>query len=108
LEPGIWGAVILSLVVYFFVLLPQFRLSRRKAVFIKGKKRKEGGFDMSGEAFKKYIGQDCQIITMLEGKINGKISAVEGNWVEIEEKNNKVLINTEYIERFILPPSRIG
>ncbi len=54
---------------------------------------------MSIEAFKKNIGRKCQIITMIERNVKGRITGVEGNWIEIETKRNTEYINAEFIER---------
>ena len=59
---------------------------------------------MSGNALKKYIGRRCQLVTILEKKIVGIIVNIEGNWVEIEVRNNSLLINTDFIERFEILP----
>lgn len=54
---------------------------------------------MSIEAFKKNIGRKCQIITMIERNVKGRITGVEGNWIAIETKRNTEYINAEFIER---------
>ena len=87
----------------FFIILPQENRKKRiKAIRNIKKKKKKGDLFMSGEIFKKNIGRQCQINTLLEKKISGKIIGVRDNWVEIETKKEVETINIEFIEKFTI------
>ncbi len=54
---------------------------------------------MTNEMLKKYIGTDCRLSTGTFGiNVVGKIIDVNENWIEVETKKGKELINAEYIQ----------
>jgi len=62
-------------------------------------KKGKGVVSVSIDSFKRHIGRRCQITTILDKKISGMISRVDGNWIEIETRKGVELVNTEFIER---------
>lgn len=98
MESGSVVAVYLPLFVVMIVIIQQ-RKRRRRIATLHNLKRK-GVLTMSIEAFKRNIGRNCQITTMIERKVTGRIIGVESNWIEIETKGNTEFINAEFIERF--------
>ena len=81
-----------------YLIAMQERKRKRRVKTIKIKKKK-GALIMSIDAFKRHIGRRCQIITILDKKISGKINRVDENWVEVETSKRIELINIEFIER---------
>ncbi len=68
----------------------------------KGKKRK-----MPQELIKEFIGKVCTIILFNESfGVQGKIVAVEDNWMKIEEKNKVRLINGDMIRDISILPEK--
>jgi hypothetical protein len=100
MEPGTYVAVYLPIFTVFIVMI-QIRKRRRRITVMHVLKRK-GVFAVSIDAFKRNIGRDCQIMTMLERKVSGKIVGVTDNWVEVVTKKDTEYINAEFIERFRL------
>ena len=86
----IWFIIILCC-----IIIPQRNklylgiLNRRK----KGRKRK-----MPQEMIKEFIGKNCTIVLFNESfGVQGKIVAVEDNWIKVEEKKKTRLINGDMI-----------
>lgn len=70
----------------------------QKAVLLKMKKRK-GAITMTNEVIKKYIGMNCRISTGSFGtNVEGKIVDVNENWLEVETRKGKELINADFIQ----------
>ena len=68
----------------------------------KGRKRK-----MPQELMKEFIGKVCTIILFNETfGVQGKIVAVEENWVKVEEKNKVRLINGDMIRDISIAPEK--
>ena len=54
---------------------------------------------MTNEVIKKYIGRNCKISTgSLGTNIVGKIVDVNENWIEVETKKGKELINADFVQ----------
>lgn len=54
---------------------------------------------MTNEVIKKYIGNTCKISTGSFGReAIGKIIDVNENWIEVETKKGKELINADFIQ----------
>lgn len=61
---------------------------------------------MTNEVIKKYIGKNCKISTGSFGtNVIGKIIDVSENWIEVETKKGKELINAEFIQSIKIYPS---
>jgi hypothetical protein len=70
----------------------------QKSTILKIKKRK-GLIIMTNEVIKKYIGKTCKISTGSFGReVIGKIIDVNENWIEVETKKGKELINADFIQ----------
>lgn len=57
--------------------------------------KRKGVITMTNEIIKKYIGFNCRISTGLYGT---NILAVNENWIEVETKKGKELINSDFIQ----------
>ena len=69
-----------------------------KAVILRIRKRKEETA-MTNELIKKYIGKECKISTGSFGtNVEGKILDVIENWLEVDTRKGKELINAEFIQ----------
>ena len=52
------------------------------------------------ELIKKYIGKEVIIYTSSASGVTGTVTAIEDNWVEIEDKNGqKQIVNSDYVSR---------
>ena len=92
-----WTSIYLLLVVIFFIILPQ--QGEMKKLTILKRKNKKGLIIMTNELIKKYIGKTCAISTGSFGtNAIGKIIDVNENWIEVETKKGKELINAEFIQ----------
>ena len=85
----------LLIILFLCIILPQrnrlyLEIIKRKW---KGRKRK-----MPQELMKEFIGKICTIILFNESfGIQGKIVAIEDNWIKVEEKNKVRIINGDMI-----------
>lgn len=94
---SIWIAVFLPIFVTLYIVLPQqyavFRIGTLNSF-----KRKDGSF-MTNELLKKYLGENCIISTGTFGiRVEGKITDVNENWIEVETKKGNELINSQFIQ----------
>lgn len=97
MSPSTWIAIYMPLFIVFFVIIPKQR-EMQKAVLLKMKKRK-GVITMTNDVIKKYIGMNCKISTGSFGtNIVGKIVDVNENWLEVETKKGKELINADFVQ----------
>ncbi len=97
MNTGSWIAIYMPLFVIFFIIIPQQRTAQ-KIVLLRIRKRK-GVVTMINELVKKYIGNNCQISTgNFNNSVKGKIIDVNENWLEVETKKGKELINAEFIQ----------
>ena len=87
----------MPLFIILFVILPQ-QSEMQKFVIQKIRKRK-GLIIMTNEVIKKYVGKKCKISTGSFGtSVVGKIIDINENWIEIETKKGKELINAEFVQ----------
>ncbi|WP_298841722.1 DUF6897 domain-containing protein [Clostridium sp.] len=92
-----WIAIGVPLFVVFLIVLPQQHKIKKLAI-LKRKKRK-GLIIMTNELIKKYIGKKCSISTGDFGtNATGKIIDINENWIEVETKKGKELINAEFVQ----------
>ncbi|HYE84617.1 MAG TPA: hypothetical protein VEG39_20950 [Clostridia bacterium] len=97
MDSSTWIAIYLPLYVIFFIIIPQ-RRKMEKAVILRIRKRKEETA-MTNELIKKYIGKECKISTGSFGtNVEGKILDVIENWLEVDTRKGKELINAEFIQ----------
>lgn len=99
MNTGTWIAIYLPLFIIFIIVLPQ-QHAAQKAVLLRIRKRKgKGAIKMINELIKKYIGKTCQISTgNFNNSVKGKITDVNENWLELETKKGKELVNAEFIQ----------
>lgn len=72
------------------------------------KKKKEGRKRiMPKELMKEFIGKVCAIILFNDSfGVTGKITAIEDNWIKVEEKNKVRLINGDMIRDISIMPEK--
>lgn len=62
---------------------------------------------MPTELMKDFIDKVCSITLLNElSGITGRIAAVEGNWIKVEEKNRVRLINGDMIRDITILPEK--
>lgn len=62
---------------------------------------------MPTELMKDFINKVCSITLLNElSGITGRIAAVEGNWIKVEEKNRVRLINGDMIRDIAILPEK--
>lgn len=62
---------------------------------------------MPKELIKEFIGKVCTMNLFNESfAVNGKIVAVEENWIKVEEKNRVRLINGDMIRDISIMPDK--
>ena len=63
---------------------------------------------MPTELMKDFIDKVCSITLLneLSGSITGRIAAVEGNWIKVEEKNRVRLINGDMVRDIAILPEK--
>jgi hypothetical protein len=92
-----WIAIYLPIFVVLFIVIPQ-QLEIQKATFLKMKKGR-GVITMTNEVIKKYIEMNCKISTGSYGtSVSGKILDVNENWIEVQTKRGKELINADFVQ----------
>jgi hypothetical protein len=97
LSPSTWIAIYVPLYLIFFIIIPQKR-QIEKAILLKIRRRK-GVLTMTNEILRQYIGKTCKVSTgSLGTTVVGKILEVNENWLELETKKGKELINADFIQ----------
>lgn len=82
--------------VLFFVILPQ---RRRLMQAVKHRMRAKKGEINMCELLRKYINKNCIVSTGTFGiNVTGVIREIKDNWIELETKKGKELINSEFIQ----------
>ena len=98
LNSSTWIAIYMPLFVLFFVIAPR-ELENKKAMFLKKIKKIKEIITMTNEMIKKYLGKTCKISTGSFGtNLVGKIIYVNENWLEVETKKCKELINADFVQ----------
>ena len=88
------------LLLWIIILFCCIIIPRRNKLYLKIIERKKKGRKrkMPQELMKEFIGKVCTIVLFNESfGVQGKIVAVEENWIKIEEKNKIRLINGDMI-----------
>lgn len=97
MNSGAWVTIYMPMFIILFTIIPR-RRAVHKAILLKIRKRK-GVVEMTNELIKKYMGKNCLISTgSLGTNVNGKLIDVNENWLEVETKKGKELINAEFIQ----------
>jgi len=82
------------------VLILWCAISTRKHSMLNIIRRKRKGVKrrMPAEMIKEFIGKDCVIVLFNEvAAVQGKIVALEDNWIKVEEKKRIRIINVDMI-----------
>jgi hypothetical protein len=96
LNTATWIAIYMPIFLLLFIFMPQ--QAQRRRMVAKKIRKKRGGTIMANELIKKYMGKTCIVTTGSFGSsVNGLISAVEDNWIEVETKKGAQLINTDFV-----------
>lgn len=62
---------------------------------------------MPTELIKEFIGKVCAITLFNESfGVTGKVIAIEGNWLKVEEKNGTRIINGDMIRDIKIMPEK--
>lgn len=92
-----WIAIYMPLFILLVIIFQQ-QYEMKKFIILKIKKKK-GLIIMTNEIIKKHIGKTCKISTgSFVRESIGKIIEVNENWIEVETKKGKELINADFIQ----------
>ena len=96
-----WWILIIIFFCYIILIRNKIYLqiiNRKK----KGRKRR-----VPQELIKEFIGKTCTIILFNESfGVQGRIVAVEDNWIKVEEKNRIRIINGDMIRDISMQPEK--
>ena len=84
-------------------------MPRRNKIYLGIMKRKKKGrkIKMPQEMIKEFMNKVCTISLFNESiGVQGKIVAVEDNWIKVEEKNGSRMINGDMIRDIKLMPEK--
>ena len=94
----------MPLIIIFLIVIPNQR-EMQKLIMQKIKMRK-GAMTMINEAINKYIGKNCKISSGSFGtNVTGRIIDVKENWIEVETRKGRELINADFIQSIQIKPS---
>lgn len=94
MNPSTFIAIYMPVYIIFLIILPQQRRRLRTIIMKKRLREKD---KMTTELIKRYIGRYCTISTgSLGTTVRGLITDVIDNWIEIQTKNGKRLINADF------------
>lgn len=90
---------LLLLFIILFILFYSEIYKRKKILVLKRERnRRKGLKSMTNEIIKKYVEKTCQISSgSWVDTSKGKIISVNENWIEIETKKGKELINADFV-----------
>lgn len=92
-----WLAIYLPMFMLLFVIIPHQR-SLQKSIIHKIRREKEM-IIMTNEMIKNYVGKNCKISSGSFGTtVTGEIINVNDNWIEIQTKKGKELINADFVQ----------
>lgn len=99
-----WVAIYVPIYILFFVILPQQRKLQQIVIGRRIVQRKELHV-MANELINKFIGKTCKISTGSFGTtLVGTLIDVNENWLEVETKKGRELINADYIQSIKVNP----
>ncbi len=97
IDTSTWIAIYLPLLIIFLVVIPNQQKFQK--LIIKKIKKRKGVITMTNEIIKKYIGTNCKISTGSYGtNIIGTILEINENWIEVQTKKGKELINSDFVQ----------
>ena len=94
---------------WFIILFCCIIIPRRNKLYLGIMKRKKKGRKrkMPQEMIKEFMNKVCTISLFNESfGVQGKIVAVEDNWIKVEEKNGNRMINGDMIRDIKLMPEK--
>ena len=81
---------------FLFVILPAQNAAKKAAVL---KVIREGRDEVTNEIIVKCIGKVCVMsYGTLGSNITGRIIEVKDNWVEVDTKKGKAMLNLDYVQ----------
>lgn len=95
--------------IWLIILICCIIIPRRNKLYlgIINKKKKGRKLNMPQGLMKEFIGKVCTIILFNESfGVQGKIVAIEDNWIKVEEKNRVRIINGDMIRDISLMPEK--
>lgn len=89
------------LMLILLVIIPAARARQHRQVMVSKRNRlkRRKGENAMNELVKGYIGKEVIIWAGNSSGINGTITKIEENWIEIEDKYGTQILNTDYISR---------
>lgn len=97
------------LLFYIIIIVCCIIIPRRNKLYLEIIKRKKKGRKrkMPQELMKEFIGKVCTIILFNDSfGVQGKIVALEDNWIKVEEKNRIRLINGDMVRDISIVPDK--
>jgi len=92
-----------SYYVFFFIVffIIFFSLKNKKTRTLWHiRRKKKGSVQMNQELLNGFVGKNCIIKGSFTIQcVQGEIKHIEGNWMEVETKQGKELLNIDFIER---------
>ena len=86
--------------ILLFVIPAKRALQHRQVMVSKWNRiKRRKGENAMNELVKGYIGKEVIIWAGNSSGINGTITKIEENWIEIEDKYGTQILNTDYISR---------
>lgn len=95
MNPAYYVFFFIALYVPIFILFSEKK--KRNRILRRIRKKRRGSGHMNQELLSGFIGKTCMI--KATETIQGEIERIEGNWMEIETKQGKELLNIDFIER---------
>lgn len=99
----------INYLIFFIIIIFCIIIPRRNKLYLGIIKRKKRGVKrtMPKELMKEFIGKVCMITLFNETfGVQGRIVALENNWVKVEEKNKIRLINGDMIRDITIAPDK--
>lgn len=91
--------VLLPAFIILFVIIPS---ENRVGLSAVKKRNTKGIFTMTNELIQRYIGHTCTVSTGAFGQsVNGEITSVVENWIEVKTKKGTQLLNSDYVTNII-------
>ena len=93
--------ILWCLIFILLFVIPAKRALQHRQVMVSKRNRikRRKGENAMNELVKGYIGKEVIIWAGNSSGINGTITKIEENWIEIEDKYGTQILNTDYISR---------
>ena len=95
MNPSYYVLFLLVFLIIFFSLK-----KKRNRILRRIRRKRKGSVQMNQELLNGFVGKNC----IIKGSdtiqcVQGEIKRIEGNWMEVETKQGKELLNIDFIER---------